>query len=153
MMSKDRRPPEIFGCWILGWTYTARLEFTSKASSKSGAAKRAAPSPPWPGTNRKFPYAAAPWGNMSLLVLIGEKNMALKKGLHWPVMVSEINGTSFSMVFLQTCNPSEPSHLWWVQRCHLGSPDHPGQSKWPMWRHRTWREHPAVTFEDRKPKK
>ena len=34
-----------------------------------------------------------------------------------------------------------------------GSPDHPGQSKWPMWRHRTWREHPAVTFEDRKQKK
>ncbi len=39
------------------WTYAAQLEFTSEASSKSGAAKRAAPSPPWP---RKTPSSYPP---------------------------------------------------------------------------------------------
>ena len=33
-------------------------------------------------SNASFRITAAPWGNMSLLVLMGEKNMTLKKGLY-----------------------------------------------------------------------
>ena len=37
-------------------------------------------------------------------------------------MVSEINGNFIfhGVLASQTCNPSEPSHSGWVQRCHLG---------------------------------
>lgn len=43
MVSKDRRTPDIFGCWILGWTYTAQLEFNTESLQQIGSSKEGCP--------------------------------------------------------------------------------------------------------------